>query len=180
MDKEIKILQHFISNGKLLKIYRDENNNIIIDGDILIYETEYKKFPVKIYKVNGNIFWHGFINGFKLGTLESLENFPEIVTGSVFIYKNPNLKTLKGCPKYIGQNLQCNNCDISDISDISEYIGQNLILENNPIKDASILEHIYIGNIVNLIRTNIKDVSNLKFKNDSSVLVHDLDNDFII
>ena len=176
MDKDIKVLQHFISNGKLLKIYRDENNNIIINGDILIFDTEYTKFPVKIHKVNGSIHWHGFMNGFKSGNLSSLENFPDIVTGSVLIYNNPNLKSLKGCPKYIGQILQCNHCNISDITDISEYIGENLILSNNPIKDVSILENVYVGNIVNIIKTNI-DPSVIKLKNDSSIIINDIEVD---
>lgn len=177
MDKDIKVLQRFITNGKSLKIYRDENNNIIIDGDILIFETEYTKFPVKIHKVNGNISWHGLMNGFKFGNLESLENFPEIVTGSVYIQKNPKIKSLKGCPKYIGQSLQCDHCNISDITDISEYIGQNLILANNPIKDVSILENVYVGNLVNIIRTDI-DPFTLKLKNDSSIIIHDIEYDY--
>ena len=174
LDKDIKVLQYFITNGKDKKIYRDNDNNIIIEGDILIYNNEYNKFPVKVHKVIGNIYWHGFINGFEPGSLESLENFPDIVTGSVFIFKNPKLKTLKGCPKYIGGSLQCDNCNISDISDISKHIGDNLILSNNPITDLSILENIHVGNLINIVKTNITDISSIKFKNDSSVIINDL------
>ena len=169
MDKDIKTLQHFF-NDKNLHIYRDDDNNIIIDGDILIYDRFFDKIPVKIHKVNGNISWHGDIDSFHKGSLSTLENFPDIVNGSVFIYKNPYLKSLKGCPKHISGTLQCDRCNISDISDISEYIGQYLILSYNPIKDISILENIYIGKNVELIETNA-DISNIKLKNDSSVII---------
>lgn len=169
MDKDIKTLQHFF-NDKNLHIYRDDNNNIIIDGDILIYDRFFDKIPVKIHKINGNISWHGDIDSFHKGSLSTLENFPDIVNGSVFIYKNPYLKSLKGCPKHISGTLQCDRCNISDISDISEYIGQYLILSYNPIKDISILENIYIGKNVELIETNA-DISNIKLKNDSSVII---------
>lgn len=169
MDRDIKVLQNFITNGNYLKIYRDDENNIIIDGNVNIYDTEFTKFPVKIHKVNGTISWHGDTNGLHHGTLESLENFPDYVSGSVYIYKNPNLKSLKGCPKYIGGNLQCDRCNISDISDISEYIGNSCILSFNPIKDSTILEKIHIGNMLDVAETYI-NLQNVNIVKDSSLI----------
>lgn len=170
MDKEIKTLKYVIPNSNNINIYRDNDNNIIIDGDIIMYDTDLTKFPVKIYKVNGNIYWYGHLSGIKYGTLETLENFPDIVTGSVLIYKNPKLTSLKYCPKYIGGSLQCDRCNISDISDISEYIGQNLILSYNPIKNYDILEKIHIGNILNVLGNNINK-QDFNLNKDSSLII---------
>ena len=170
MDKEIKILKNFFNNDKL-KIYRDYNNEIIIEGDILIYETEYSEIPVKFHKLIGSLRWHGDTNGFHSGSLKTLKNFPDIVTGDVLIYKNKKLTSLKGCPKRIEGTLQCNDCNISDISDVSEYIGGFFIASNNPISDISVLHEIYVGSNINLINTKITEDNIIPLKNDSSVII---------
>lgn len=154
----IEILKDFIKNDSL-NIYYDNDNNIIIDGDVVIFNFEnYNQFPVKIHKVNGSVQWYGGINKIgEPGTLTSLVNFPDIVTGDVQIFKNQNLTTLDGCPKYIGGTFQCDYCNISDISGIAEYIGKDCIMNYNPISDINALHHVKIGGIISIIGTPVSD-----------------------
>lgn len=169
MDREIKILTNFFNNDKL-KIYRDNNNDIIVEGDILIYNSEYTKLPVKFHKLIGDLYWYGDLDGFKKGTLTTLKNFPDIVEGSVYIQKNPKLTSLKYAPSYISGTLQCNNCNISDISDSLKYVGNSLILSNNPITDITPLNNIYVGNYLTMVNCNII-MENIHTKNDSSIII---------
>ena len=170
MDKEIKALQNFF-NDNHLKIYRDSDNKIIIDGNIIIFSNEFTHIPIKIHKLNGSLSWRGDIDEFKKGSLSSLINFPDIVTGDVRIYKNPNLKSLKGCPKIIGGSLQCNNCNISDISELPEKIYGHFVLSHNPITDLSNLSNIYVGKNIELIGINCDINENIKCLNDSSIII---------
>jgi hypothetical protein len=172
MNKDIKILNNFINN-KSVSVYRDNDNKIIVDGDIVIYNDEYHHIPVKIDILNGNIIWKGGMDGIKYGSLYSLLNFPDIVNGNVRISKNPYLTSLKYCPKYISGTLQCENCNISDISDIANYIGGYLILSYNPITDLSKLNDIYIGKNVELLHINSENIKNIHLKNDSSVIIYE-------
>ena len=172
MDKELKTLINFINNNKV-SVYRDENNDIIVDGDIVVYDDIYTYLPVKIHILNGSIIWKGNTDGFKPGTLSSLINFPDIVNGDVRISKNNNLSSLKYCPKYIAGTLQCDYCNISDISDIATHIGGFLILSYNPIEDVSVLEHVYVGKNIELLHTNVMSVNDIQLKNDSSVIVYE-------
>ena len=172
MDVQIKALKIFFSNyNKNLKIYRDENNEIVIDGDIIIFDNMYTHFPVKFHKLNGSLSWRGYIDGFKKGSLESLINFPDIVTGDVRIYKNANLKSLKYCPKIIGGHFQCNDCNISDISELPEEIGGSLVLSNNPLIDVSNLNNSHIKGDIYLLNTKVKDFNSIKLQNDSSLII---------
>ena len=144
-DLDIILLQNFL-NDKSLKIYRDSENNIIVDGDIYISTTDINSMPVKIHILNGSLDWHG--EGLNNnGSLSTLINFPDIINGTLNIYNNPYLRSLKGCPSKITGSLNCNNCMISDISDIAKEIGGTLNISNNPISDISILEKININKV---------------------------------
>ena len=93
MDKEVLTLVNML-NDKYVHVYKDEHNNIIVDGTIIIFDKEYDEFPVKIHKVNGSINWYGHISSDPYGSLKSLKNFPDIVTGNVYIFNNPKLTSL--------------------------------------------------------------------------------------
>jgi hypothetical protein len=169
MDRDIKTLMNFL-NDKSLKIYKDDDNRIIIEGNIFIYNTEYTKFPVKIHKLIGDLYWHGDTDGFKKSSLSTLKNFPDIVEGSVYIQKNPKLTSLKYAPVNISGTLQCNLCNITDISDSLKFVGKSLILSNNPLTDIKPLENIYVGSNINLINCKI-NTENITTKNDSSIII---------
>lgn len=172
-DLDIILLQNFINDDQV-HIYRDENNNIIIDGNIIIRNTLFSFFPVKIYKVNGNIEWHGNIGDITNGSLSSLINFPDIVNGNVNIYNNLFLKNLNGCPQYISGTLNCYNCNISDISGIGKDILNGLNCSNNPISDMSPLENINIKGIIYAYNTYYAINNNDKIKiNDTSIIFID-------
>lgn len=171
MDNEILTLEHML-NDKYVHVYRDEKNNIIVDGSIIIFGKEYDEFPVKIHRVNGSINWYGNISDDSHGSLKSLKNFPDIVCGNVYIFNNPKLTSLDGCPKEILGSLVCDHCNISDISGIGKKINNCFIASHNPISDISILEKVSIGGNIELIETiwSKTHKEDIKIK-DSSVIV---------
>ena len=126
MDKEVLTLVNML-NDKYVHVYKDEHNNIIVDGTIIIFDKEYDEFPIKIHKVNGSINWYGHISDDPYGSLKSLKNFPDIVTGNVYIFNNPKLTSLDGCPKEIYGSLICDHCNISDISGIASIFSIDCI-----------------------------------------------------
>lgn len=174
-NDKIDILRTFIHNSNVKIYYEYNTENIIVEGDIVIFNNEniYSYFPVKIHKVIGNIYWAGDMDQIGIaGTLKSLINFPDIVTGDVYICKNPSLKSLEGCPKEIGGNLQFDYCNVSDISGITEVIGKNCIMNYNPITDLSPMVNVQISGIVSIVGTpaakNDKEISYIP---DSSIIV---------
>lgn len=163
MDLDINILKNILTNNDV-SIYRDENNNIIIDGNVNIVSDFLTAMPVKIHKINGNLTWHG--------KLSTLHNFPDIVTGSVDIGNNQFLQSLDGCTQYIGESLICNNCLINDISGIATYIGNGVNLSHNPIDNIDVLSNINIKGCVNLSHTYWSySNQNVKQINDSSIII---------
>lgn len=169
MDKEVLTLVNML-NDKNVHVYKDEHNNIIVDGTIIIFDKEYDEFPVKIHKVNGSIIWYGHISDEPFGSLKSLMNFPDIVTGNVYIFNNPKLTSLDGCPKEIYGSLICDHCNISDISGIASKINNNFIASNNPISDISVLENITVGGNIELIDTPWANAHKNDIKNASIIV----------
>lgn len=173
MDNEVLTLVNML-NDKYVHVYRDENNNIIVDGSIIIFDKQYDKFPVKIHQINGSINWYGNISDDSHGSLKSLKNFPDIVNGNVYIFNNPKLTSLDGCPKEILGSLVCDHCNISDISGIAKRINNCFIASHNPISDISVLENVTIGGNIELIDTiwskTHKEDTSIK---DTSVIVHE-------
>lgn len=171
----IDILKSFINDINVNIYYEPDTENIIVDGDVIVFNENniYQAFPVKIYKVNGNIHWNGEIDQLgKMGTLSSLKNFPDIVTGDVIIFKNPNLKSLEGCPKEIGGTLQFDFCNVSDISGISKVIGKNCIMNYNPITDLSPMSDVKISGLVSVVGTPVSEKQDeLSYIPDSSIIV---------
>lgn len=172
---DIDILSSFIKDKDVKIYYEDNTENIIVEGNIVVFYDEdynYSSFPIKIHKVIGNIHWYGGISSLnQSGTLTSLKNFPDIVEGDVIIFKNPNLTSLDGCPKYISGTLLCDFCNIKSVENIANYIGKNCILNNNPIEDLSPLSNITVNGIISIVNTpaayNMDQVSKLQ---DTSVV----------
>lgn len=164
-------------NNPSIKVYETEDGKLIVEGNIIILNNDYNSFPVKIDKVIGSIEWRGNINKFESGSLTTLKNFPDEVTGNVYIYKNTKLTSLDGCPKKIGGSLVCNNCSITDISGLNGCtIAKYFIASDNPISDISVLSNVYVGKNIELINTIWSDKNEeteLKTLNDSSIVVID-------
>ena len=164
-------------NDPHVKVYEDGDGKLIVEGNVVILNDNFNKFPVKIDKVIGSVEWRGCVNQFESGSLTSLENFPDEVTGNVYISKNVRLTSLNGCPKKIGGSLVCDHCNISDISGIAgAKIKNHFIASHNPISDISVLEKVYVGRNIELINTpwsrNSAD-GNISTMNDSSIIVID-------
>ena len=176
MNYRVSAITNIINNPHV-KVYENEEGKLIVEGNIVILNNTYDMFPVKIDKVDGSIEWHGCVNCFESGSLTSLKNFPDEVTGNVYISKNEKLKSLSGCPKHIGGSLVCEHCDISDISGLNGVtIKGHFIASHNPISDISVLENTYIGRNIELIDTtwsNFSKENDIKTKNDSSIIIKD-------
>ena len=176
MNYRISAITNMINNPHV-KVYEDSEGKLIVEGNIVILDDTFNKFPIKIDKVFGSVEWRGCANKFESGSLSSLENFPDEVTGNVIISKNERLTSLNGCPKNIGGSLVCEFCNISDISDLSgAKIKNDFIASHNPISDISVLENVYVGRNIELIDTTWAKTSkdeNISTLNDSSIIVID-------
>lgn len=172
MDIRVLNLKNMLHDNNII-IDVDENNNIIITGDIYIISSEYNMFPEKIYKVNGSITWKGFIDGFKYGSLSTLKNFPDIVTGNVNISKNKNLESLDYCPKNIGGQLCCECCNINSLSGLNNVsIGSHLFLSYNPITSIDKNMKLSVNGNIEFIGTNINksDIQDIVNICDASII----------
>lgn len=80
-----------------------DNDGLTITSDIIIHKRA-TKIPFKIHRVSANM------DCFEC-KLETLENFPDTVTGFLYLSQMPNLKSLKYLPNFI-YTLDISNIDI--------------------------------------------------------------------
>lgn len=168
MDFEILTLKNFL--GTNIKVFRDYENRIIVNGDINISVDNniFSYIPVKIYILNGNLYWHG---SDKKNNLTSLKNFPTIVNGDVIIYGNPGLRHIDYFPETITGNFECDKCMIESFDEIRGSIGKNLTASFNPIKDITGLKNVSVGGKINLIGVDKKIINEAKNIADSSIII---------
>lgn len=172
MDIEVLTLKNFL--GESVKVYRDTDNNIIVNGDIHVSPDDrtFDHMPVKIHKLNGDILWHS--ENCVKNNLKSLINFPDIVNGSVRIFGNPMLKSLKYCPIEINGNFECDRCSITSFDGISQKITGNLIASFNPIVNTAALESLDIKGCISIIDTSILNPNmSVKTSNNNSSIIAD-------
>lgn len=172
---DIDVLKQFINDDSVNVYYKEGTCDIIVDGNINIFnneDIEYTHIPVKIHTLNGHIHWYGTMTSIlKKGMLESFKNFPDIVNGDVIVFKNPNLTSMEGCPKYISGTLQCDRCNISDLTGIAEYVGNNCILDYNPITSFEPMKNMKCNGIISVIDTIAAyDDTERKYIQDISIL----------
>ena len=177
IDIELKTLENFL--GPSVKVYRDSENRIIVDGDIIISPDNnvFTKFPFQIYMVNGDLEWHS--NFGKQSYLTSLKNFPVIVNGNVRVYGSPKLTSLEYAPKVIKGNFECDKCSITSFDGLSEStIGKNLIASYNPITDVKGLQGVKVGGIVSLLDVDSNIINEAKEYVDSSIITKYVSEDY--
>lgn len=169
IDIEIKTLENFF--GRSVRVYRDNEGRIIVDGDIVISPDEklFNYMPFQIYKLNGDLEWHG--DGCKQSNLTSLKNFPIIVNGNVCVFSSPNLTSLEGAPREITGNFEFDKCNVTSFDGICESIGKNLIASYNPIKDVTALKDVKVEGIISLIDINPKLITEAKETANSSIII---------
>lgn len=172
MDFELLTLQNFL--GPSVKIFRDYENRIIVNGDINISVDNniFSYMPVKIYILNGNLYWHA---ADKKNNLTSLKNFPTIVNGDVIIYGNSSLFRFDYFPETITGNFECDKCMIESFDGIRGTIGKNLTASFNPIKDISGLKNVSVGGKISLVGIDKKIINEAKTIADSSIIVEFLE-----
>ena len=91
-----------------------------------IKDTEYGDLTGKKYT--------GSINLYKQG-IESLEGFPDMVTGDVLIQGN-NLKSLKGSPRYVGGDFYFDNNEIESLEGAPKEIDGNFSCQRNNVNKS--------------------------------------------
>lgn len=176
MDFEVLTLQNFL--GPTVKVFRDYDQRIIVNGDINISVDNniFSYMPVKIYILNGNLYWH---SSNKTNNLTSLKNFPTIVNGDVVIYGNHKLTHIDYFPEIIKGNFECDKCMIENFDGIRGTIEKNFTASFNPLKDIKGLSNVSVGGKISLVGVNKKVINEAKKIADSSIIVEFLENDDI-
>ena len=84
----------------------NSQGEIDVDGNVSLFNNDFKELPYKFGTVEGYFSIRGCKN------LTSLKNCPSHVNGDPFSCQDcNNLKTMIGCPSYIRGNLLCNWCE---------------------------------------------------------------------
>lgn len=115
--------------SKISSFYIRKDGRVDVNGSIIFNTTvpfTEKKLPFPFGKVKGT-FYLTYSD-----TLETLENFPEEVTGSFSIGKCPKINTLKHMPKILGEFFSASNTSIQTLAHLPKIIGKDLNVVNLP------------------------------------------------
>lgn len=146
----------------------DEDKNLIIKGNCYIDNTELTKLPYRIHKVIGNFSVCGDLTIPRTMHLQTLENFPRIVTGNFNISGNPDLVSLAGGPVEVGGYYRCSHCNIKTMVGMAKKIGSYISAFSNPLVDITALDESTFTNIDLDFCDAIKDSSTYKMLNESN------------
>jgi len=102
------------------------------------------KLPIKFGKVNGNFNISGCF-------LKTLEGCPTYVGGNFDCSNNKNLESLEGSPKFVGGNYNASSCNIKSLKGISNNIGK--------LRHEGWQEHVNGNGVLNLsFNENLMDL----------------------
>lgn len=147
-NKDVETLRKFFDDTYSNVIVGvNENDDIIVKGNVLIWNDKYKGFPVKFHKLIGELHWSTNPCLTARTDLQTLENFPDIIEGSCHINGNRNLKSLKGCPKHVKGVFDCSNCGELTILDSCPKTAKILVIANTNISDIQNILDSDIGSI---------------------------------
>lgn len=119
----------------------DENKNLIITGNCYINDPTLTKLPYKIHKVIGNFSVCGGLGEPRVMHLQTLENFPRIVTGDFNIGSNVDLTSLVGGPEEVGGYYRCSYCKLKSMDGIAKKIGSYIsAFSNHSLTDINALD----------------------------------------
>ena len=101
----------------------NSQGEIDVDGSVDLMKRDLKELPYKFGKVNGGFSLNGNPN------LTSLKNCPKEVGGYFSCSSCKKLDSLKGCPKYVGGDFYCVSCkreftkkEVRSLCKVKEYI----------------------------------------------------------
>lgn len=118
----------------------DENKNLIITGNCYINDPTLTKLPYKIHKVIGNFSACGGVDEPRIMHLQTLENFPTIVTGNFHIGSNVDLTSLVGGPEEVGGYYRCSGCKLKSLDGIAKKVGSYIsAFSNHSLTDINAL-----------------------------------------
>ena len=131
----------------------NDDGSIDVDGNVSLSNYVLDKMPLKFNKVVGH-----FVIAF-LG-IKTLEGCPEYVGGDFIINLN-NILNLKGCPKRIDGSFDCsNNNYLTSLEGGPEYVGGDFICSHNKVNTLKNSPK-YIGGDVDVQKTNIENLEGL-------------------
>lgn len=149
--KYLKKYKIFESSEKSIKAFCEQNNivNYVInnDGSITINQNviiqNYMLFAeIDIKEINGDLKLTYF-DGNTYNDLDNPDFFgcPKKVTGNFYLEDNYTLskhgnriKSLRGCPLYVGGNFLIHGTGITNLKYLPEYIGGRIDVTNNKIE----------------------------------------------
>lgn len=126
----------------------NEDGSIDVDGDVILSDDKFSKFPLSFGKVSG---------GFSCISrgLESLEGAPKHV-GENFQCLYNNLTSLEGGPKFVEGEYFCAGNKITSFKGFPDHVGDRLLCYNNPIHEIyrlnSCMEFVEFLNEYDVIR----------------------------
>lgn len=146
----------------------DENKNLIVTGNCYINDPTLTKLPYKIHKVIGNFSVCGSLDEPKVMHLQTLENFPKIVTGNFNIGSNVDLTSLVGGPEEVGGYYRCSHCKLKSFDGIAKKIGSYISAFSNPLTDIRALDESTFNHIDLEFCNEILDTSTYKRLKDNN------------
>lgn len=117
----------------------DEDGTINISGNLNLDFCRYESLPIKFGTVTEDLINHD-------SKLKYLWNFPKRVEGSVEM-TGSNIKSLSGCPEWIGEHLFVGGTKITSLKGIAKYIGGNVHFAGSNLKSLEGLQDKLEGDL---------------------------------
>lgn len=147
----------------------DKDKNLIITGNCYIDNIELTKLPYRIHKVIGNFSVCGGLGEPRVMHLQTLENFPRIVTGNFNIGSNVDLTSLVGGPEEVGGYYRCSYCKIKSMDGIAKKVGSYIsAFSNHSLTDIKALDESTFTYVDLEFCDGIMDSSTYKRLNESN------------
>ena len=137
--KHIKLFENFDTNSidEICKKYKirnytiNDDGSIDVDGDVHLSNRQISKLPLKFGRVSGN-----FVCNYNI--MKSLEGCPSYVGGE-FACSNNNLNDLKYSPGYVGGKFDCSSNTLTTLDGSPKYVGKYFNCSYN--NELTSLEH---------------------------------------
>jgi hypothetical protein len=106
--------------------YKIVNGVVNVDGDVDVWDQVMRRIPIQFGSVTGN-FECADCN------LKTLRGCPHYVGGNFICYNN-NIMTLEGCPQYIGGDMDCTKNDLENLIGGPVSVGGTMDFGENPLR----------------------------------------------
>jgi hypothetical protein len=122
-------IQQWLCRYNIRNYIINDDQTIDVNDDVYISNLSLVRLPIKFGKVTGFFYCHC------MSQLSSLYNYPDYVGGPTDVF-SPKLKSLKGCPKYIGGNFYINYTSEQQYTKVDSFA---------PLMFSNIIGSIYVN-----------------------------------